>query len=413
MNSASSCASDKPLKRCAADASNFVLNDAMCVSTEPSGDCARFAPNMPLPAPLRRGYHAAGQVPRAPSSVIDLRSDTVTKPSQRMRDAMRSAAVGDDVMGEDPSVLALEEKSAKLTGKEAAMFICSGTMSNLSAFLAHCDRRGSEIICGHRQHTHLHEQGGVATLGGIHTRTVPNQEDGTLDIGAVLDCIRADDVHYCRAVVVSVENTHNDCGGKPLDLDYLDALRRALQHTRQGRVQLHMDGARVGNAAVATGQSLERTCRAADSVSICLSKGMGAPVGSVLVGSRELIARARRARKALGGGWRQAGVLAACGLIALDTFPETLARDHRLAKLLAEGLRRVPGIVVPEMPATNMVYFEPAAHIEPGFAERMTEQGILAFGGRGANKLRVRAVIHCDVHEQDVDQVVERMKKIV
>jgi len=361
-----------------------------------------------------RSYHSKPATlhrpsPPTPSTIIDLRSDTVSRPSLAMRDAMKTARVGDDVFGEDPTVNLLEQTAARMTGKQAALFVATGTMSNLLAIVSHAPEFGSEMIVGDRQHTYLHEQGGSASLGGVHSRTVPNLADGSLDIQSVLRCLRSDDAHYARVKLVSVENTHNDCGGVPLRLDYLDNLKAALDKASMGAVALHMDGARAGNAAVALGVSLERVCRAADSVSICLSKGMGAPVGSILCGSKPLIERARRSRKAVGGGWRQAGVLAACGLIALESFPETLRRDHLLAQRLAAGLEKIPGIFVEAKPATNMVYFE--TENDDGFIERLSREGVLMFGGRGERRVRNRAVVHCDVSEQDIDQAIERIQR--
>ena len=233
---------------------------------------------------------------------------------------------------------------------------------------------------------------------------MPNLADGTLDIPTVVRCLRDDDVHYARVKVVSVENTHNDCGGLALPLAFLDALKAAV--SAKG-VALHMDGARAGNAAVALGVTLERTCRAADTVSICLSKGMGAPIGSLLCGPRPFVDRARRARKALGGGWRQAGIVAAAGLLALEGFEETVRRDHVLATRLAQALRGV--IKVEAMPATNMVFFE-SAH--DGLVERLAGAGVLVFGGRGPLKTRVRAVVHRDVSEEDIDYAAEALAKV-
>jgi len=264
------------------------------------------------------------------------------------------------------------------------------------------------MVTRRRRSTYLNEQGGTATLAGIHTRTVPNLADGTLDIPTVLRCLRDDDAHYARVKVVAVENTHNDCGGLALPLAFLDSIKAAV--SAKG-VALHMDGARAGNAAVALGVTLERTCRAADTVSICLSKGMGAPIGSLLCGPRPFVDRARRARKALGGGWRQAGIVAAAGLMALEGFEETVRRDHVLATRLAQALRGAKGVKVEAMPATNMVFFESEESDGGGLVERLAGAGVLVFGGRGPLKTRVRAVVHRDVSEEDIDFAAEAIAK--
>jgi threonine aldolase len=354
--------------------------------------------------------HAAAS--SASKVVVDLRSDTVTRPTPRMREKMHTAVVGDDVFGEDPTVLELERLASKLTGKANALFVASGTMSNLLAFISHANGTfGAELICGNRQHTHIHEQGNTASLAGIHTRTVPNQSDGTLDLKQVLLLFRGEDSHYAKPVVVSVENTHNECGGVPLSLDYLTSLSKALQNTKNGKIALHMDGARVGNAAVALNTTMARVCRDVDTVSVCLSKGMGAPVGSVLCGPEDFVLRARRARKALGGGWRQAGILAACGIEALETYETTVRRDHMLAQKLYKGLVGCPGMAEVLEPKTNMVYFEPV--MANDVVGKLEKAGVLVFGGRGDKGVRVRAVLHCDVNEEMVDLAIERIRGVV
>ena len=286
---------------------------------------------------------------------IDLRSDTITHPTPAMRAAMARAEVGDDVFGDDPTVNRLQEMAAERFGKEAALFVASGTMGNLVALLTHC-ARGEEIIMGHLAHTFLNEQGGTAALGGIHTRTVPNQPDGTLDLGQVAAAIRGDDDHYPVTRVICLENTQNRCGGTVLDAAYTQA---AGDLAHQHGLRLHIDGARIFNAAVALGIDVRELTSPADSISFCLSKGLAAPVGSVVVGSHAFIARARRNRKVVGGGMRQAGVLAAAGIVALEEMVDRLAEDHANARLLAEGLAQLPGLAVDlNRVQTNIVYFD-------------------------------------------------------
>ncbi len=258
------------------------------------------------------------------SNPIDLRSDTVTKPTDAMRSAMASAEVGDDVYGEDPTVNRLEALAAEMLGKEAAVFVASGTMGNLISLLSH-GARGDEVILGDNAHIFYYEQGGMAAVGGMHPRTVPNLTDGTMALDALEHAIRSEDEHFPYSRIIALENTHNRCGGRVLTADYTDAVG-ALAHAH-GMV-LHIDGARLWNAAVAQNVTPARLAAAADSVTCCLSKGLAAPVGSVIAGSEPFIRRARRNRKLLGGGMRQAGVIAAAGIVALAEMYDRLAEDH-------------------------------------------------------------------------------------
>lgn len=285
---------------------------------------------------------------------IDLRSDTVTQPTPEMRQAMAQAEVGDDVYGEDPTVNRLQEIAAAMLGKEAGLFVASGTMGNLSAILAHCNR-GDEVILGNKAHTFLFEAGGISALGGVHPCQLPNQPDGTLLLEDIEAAIRPDDPHEPITRLITLENTHNRCGGVALSVDYT---RSVGQLARRHGLAVHLDGARLFNAAVSQGVTARELAEPVDSVTICLSKGLCAPVGSVLCGSKEFIRRAHRIRKQLGGGMRQAGILAAAGIVALETMVDRLAEDHARARRLAEYLLQIPGIVLnPGTPQTNMVFF--------------------------------------------------------
>ncbi|HUW09855.1 MAG TPA: low-specificity L-threonine aldolase, partial [Anaerolineae bacterium] len=265
---------------------------------------------------------------------IDLRSDTFTKPTPAMLAAMFRADVGDDVFGEDPTVNRLEAIAAERLGKEAAVFVASGTMGNLICLLAHCGR-GDEVILGDQSHTYVYEQGGSSALGGIHPRPLPNQPDGTIDLDAMEGAIRGLNIHFPPTRLICLENTHNRCGGAVLTVDYMRSVGKLA---RDHEIALHLDGARLFNAAVALGVDVKELVADADSVTFCLSKGLAAPVGSVVCGSSDFVAQARRARKVVGGGWRQAGVIAAAGIVALEQMVDRLADDHANAKRLAEGL---------------------------------------------------------------------------
>ena len=285
--------------------------------------------------------------------MIDLRSDTVTHPTPAMREAMARAELGDDVYGEDPTVNRLQDLAAQMLGKEAGLFVPSGTMGNLASVLAHCGR-GDEIILGHIAHTFLYEAGGIAALGGIHPHTVQNQPDGTLTLDDLRAAIRPDDAHFPPTRLIALENTHNRCAGAALTVEYSQSVRELAD---EHGLKMHLDGARLFNAAVVLGTSAKKLAEPFDSVTFCLSKALCAPVGSVIVGSQEFIQRAHRARKQLGGGMRQAGVLAAAGIVALETMVDRLAEDHARAQLLASQLAELPGIILDSgMPQSNMVY---------------------------------------------------------
>ncbi|MCA4965813.1 low-specificity L-threonine aldolase [Pseudomonas sp. Y24-6] len=324
-------------------------------------------------------------------SVIDLRSDTVTQPTAAMLEAMTRAATGDDVYGEDPTVNQLEAELARRLGFAAALFVPTGTMSNLLGLLAHCER-GDEYIVGQQAHTYKYEGGGAAVLGSIQPQPLEVQADGSLDLADVAAAIKPDDFHFARTRLLALENTMQ---GKVLPLEYL---ARARAFTREHGLALHLDGARLYNAAVKLGVDAREITRHFDSVSVCLSKGLGAPVGSVLCGSVELIGKARRLRKMVGGGMRQAGLLAAAGLYALDNNVQRLADDHANAQWLADGLVKAGYAVEPVQ--TNMVYVHMGYRAE-AFKAFAAERGIrLSAAGR------LRMVTHMDVDRAGIEQVI-------
>jgi threonine aldolase len=326
--------------------------------------------------------------------VIDLRSDTVTKPSPAMREAMATADVGDDVWGDDPTVAVLESEVAELLGKQAGLYVSSGTQSNLCALMAHC-QRGDEYIVGENAHTYRFEAGGGAVLGSIQPQPVTTLDDGRLDLDHVAAVIKPDDAHFARSRLLCLENTHD---GKVLPLAHQD---EAAALARRRGLALHLDGARLWNAAVALGVAPAAVAEPFDTVSVCLSKGLGAPVGSVLVGSTELIASARRWRKMLGGGMRQAGIVAAGGLHAVRHNIDRLADDHANAARLATGLGTIDGITV-QAQATNMVFVR--FDVDPApVAEALAANHILAaVHGRSC-----RMVTHLDLSTADVDTTVK------
>jgi threonine aldolase len=330
---------------------------------------------------------------------IDLRSDTVTKPTPEMREAMAEAEVGDDVYRDDPTVNKLEGLAAEMLGKEAALFVPSGTMGNLLALLVHC-QRGDEVIVGNRSHIYLNEAGGMSALGGIQPCPVPNQPDGTLALEDVLASIRTEDVHHPITRLVCLENTQNIRGGVPLTSDYT---RQVSELAHRKDLFLHLDGARIFNAAVAQNVSVRELVRPADSIMFCLSKGLAAPVGSMLAGTNRFVARARHLRKMLGGGMRQVGVLAAAGIISLEKMTRRLGEDHARAKKMAEGLRQVKGLVVDAgSPYTNMVYLNLSEDV-PISAQQITEKmkkfGVLV---DPENARRFRLVTHYWIDDEAV-----------
>ena len=340
-------------------------------------------------------YGSAASTPAAAAGlpVVDLRSDTVTRPTPAMRAAMAAAEVGDDVFGDDPTVLALQRRMAALTGHEAALFVASGTQSNLCALLAHCGR-GDEYIVGQNAHCYRYEGGGGAVLGGIQPQPLLQAADGTMALADIEAAIKPDDPHFARTRLLCLENTWN---GNALPMAYVEA---ATALARAKGLATHLDGARLFNAATALGVPVGQITRHFDSVSVCLSKGLGAPVGSVLCGSSAFIARAHRARKMVGGGMRQVGVLAAAGLHALDHHVARLADDHALARRLAEGLTALPGIAV-TAPQSNIVFAQVAGGRGPGLLAHLQSRGVLATGLIG-----LRFVTHLDVDAAGIDRAI-------
>ena len=323
----------------------------------------------------------------------DFRSDTVTRPSAAMRAAMAGAEVGDDVFGDDPTVKRLEARVAELIGKEAGLFVPSGTQSNLIALMTHCER-GDEYLVGQRAHCYRWEAGGAAVLGSIQPQPLENAADGTLALADIEAAIKPEDPHFARTRLLALENT---IGGKILPTQYVQA---ATALAKRHGLSCHLDGARLFNAAVALGVPAATLAQPFDTVSVCLSKGLGAPVGSVLVGSSPAIARARRLRKMLGGGMRQAGVLAAAGLYALEHNIERLAQDHENARLLAQGLAKLPGISVTQ-PDTNIVFVSVESSVAPDFAAHLAQHGICVVSTYGST--RQRWVTHLDVDTKAVE----------
>ncbi|WP_429100155.1 low-specificity L-threonine aldolase [Aeromonas veronii] len=327
---------------------------------------------------------------------IDLRSDTVTQPTDAMRQAMLHAEVGDDVYGEDPGVNALEAFGARLLGKQAALFVPSGTMSNLLAVMSHC-QRGEGAILGNAAHIYRYEAQGSAVLGSVALQPLPMQRDGTLAFDDIRAALAPDDAHFVQTRLICLENTHN---GKVLPLSYLQEMGAFVA---ERGLKLHLDGARLFNAAVASETPVEVIAAPFDSISICLSKGLGAPVGSLLVGSHDFIARARRLRKMLGGGMRQAGILAQAGLFALEQHVTRLADDHRRAKRLAEGLAALPGIELDlSLVQSNMVFLRLREGESAPLLAFMKERGIL-FSGYG----ELRLVTHLQINDDDIEEVID------
>jgi len=339
---------------------------------------------------------------------VDLRSDTVTKPTPEMREAMAEAEVGDDVYRDDPTVKRLEELAAEMLGKESALFVPSGTMGNLTAMLVHC-QRGHEVIVGNLSHIYLNEAGGMSALGGIQPCPLRNQSDGTLALDDILASIRTEDVHHPITRLVCLENTQNICGGVPLTPEYT---RQVGDLAHRNNLFLHIDGARIFNSAAAQNVLVKELVEPADSVMFCLSKGLAAPIGSMLVGTQQFIARARHIRKMLGGGMRQVGVIAAAGLISLEKMTKRLNEDHARAKKLADGLRQVEGLAVDtNSPYTNMVYLNLTEAVSVNaqlITQKMKDFGVLV---DPENERRFRLVTHYWIDDPAVGKTISAFQQ--
>jgi len=341
---------------------------------------------------------------------VDLRSDTVTQPTPAMRQAMAAAPVGDDVYGEDPTVNRLQAMAAELMGKQAGLFVASGTMGNLTAVLTHC-QRGDEVMLGNKAHTFLFEAGGISALGGVHSCQIPNQPDGSLALEDLRAALRSDDPHDPVSRLICLENTHNRCGGTYQGLEYL---QQVAEFAHAHGLFVHLDGARIFNAAVAQKVTAKDLAAGADSVTFCLSKGLCAPVGSVLCGTKEFIARALRNRKMLGGGMRQVGILAAAGIVALETMIDRLSEDHARARWLAEGLFRIPGLELDlGLPSTNIVFVSLASGLALSaeqVLQGLKERGVLV-GATSARQFRL--VTHYWVDDQGVEKAIQAFQEVL
>ncbi|MCH2523076.1 MAG: low-specificity L-threonine aldolase [Dehalococcoidia bacterium] len=335
------------------------------------------------------------------NKIIDLRSDTVSLPTDEMREAIYRAELGDDVYGEDPTVNALEAKAAQIFGMESAVLVASGTMGNLVASLAQC-QRGDEVIVGNKSHLLLYEVANLAVTGGIQIRPIENKDDGTFDLNELELVIRGDDIHVPRTKMVVIENTHNRCSGAVIGLDHIKEISKLA---RSRDMKVHIDGARIFNAALALGVTPDKLVENADTITFCLSKGLSCPIGSIVCGSKETILEVRRNRKMLGGGMRQAGIFAAAGVVALDTMVDRMSEDHNNAKTLAQGIAEIDGLQVePNMIKTNIVIVEVLAKPITKFISDLKEKGLLV---SHADTNRVRLVTHYGIEESDISKTLE------
>jgi len=346
---------------------------------------------------------------------IDLRSDTVTQPSLTMRQSVLSCDVGDDVYKEDKTICLLEEKIATMFGKEAALFFPTGTMCNLTAILTWCPNRGSEIIVGDKSHIFLYEQSGASQFGGVSYKTIPNLEDGTMDIENIKLSIRENDIHEPITSLICIENTHNACGGQVISIDYLENL---YSLAKKKNIPLHIDGARIWNALISLGKKPEDIASYYNSMSVCLSKGLGAPVGSLLIGTKEFIGKATRIRKALGGGMRQVGILGAMGLEALNNFYNgVLQKDQERSREIAESIALLPAFKVKYKVVTNIIFMKIMLYdsswdqdkIGEKIAFMLKEQGILVSVWTNDT---IRLVLHKDINNADVQHIISSLTEI-
>jgi len=338
---------------------------------------------------------------------VDLRSDTTTLPTDEMRQAIAESELGDDVFQGDPTVNKLQDLAAQRMGKEAALLVPSGTMANLASILTHCGR-GAEVILGNRAHTYKYEKGGISAYGGIHSTQIPNQDDGTMQLEDIRAAIRGIDDHFPVTKLICLENTHNVCSGAPLSVKYT---KEVANLARAHNIKLHIDGARIFNAAVAQGVEVQELVEDADSMSFCMSKGLAAPVGSIICGSKDFIDQARGIRKGLGGGMRQAGIIAAAGIVALETMVDRLQEDHTNARLLADGIANLSGIVLdPETIKTNIIYFDmdDNAIESADFLTVLAAKGIQFFD---TGPRRFRMVTHYGITAEDILYTIDAFKQ--
>ena len=338
---------------------------------------------------------------------VDLRSDTTTLPTDEMRQAIAESELGDDVFQGDPTVNKLQDLAAQRMGKEAALLVPSGTMANLASILTHCGR-GAEVILGNRAHTYKYEKGGISAYGGIHSTQIPNQDDGTMQLEDIRAAIRGIDDHFPVTKLICLENTHNVCSGAPLSVKYT---KEVANLARAHNIKLHIDGARIFNAAVAQGVEIQDLVEDADSMSFCMSKGLAAPVGSIICGSKDFIDQARGIRKGLGGGMRQAGIIAAAGIVALETMVDRLQEDHTNARLLADGIADLSGVVLdPETIKTNIIYFDmdDNAIESADFLTVLAAKGIQFFD---TGPRRFRMVTHYGITAEDILYTIDAFKQ--
>ena len=343
--------------------------------------------------------------------MIDLRSDTVTMPSNEMKNFMFSSPLGDDVYGEDPSINKLENLTKTIFNKESALFVPSGTMANLISVLSHCDR-GDEVLLGNKSHIFFYEAGGISAFGGVHSHQLNNNDDGTINLEDIKNGIRFNkDAHFPKTKLLCLENTHNICYGNPINSEYFVNVKEII---KKHNIKLHIDGARIFNAASALNTKVEKLTSEADSVSFCLSKGLSCPAGSVIVGNTNFIDKARRIRKALGGGMRQAGILASAGIYALNNLTKRLSDDHNNAQKLAEKLNNINGIKINlDYIKTNIIFFylsDVVKLTDNEFINKLLEKNI-KIDSKGNSKFRI--VTHLDFNEQDIETVVSAIKSII
>ena len=343
------------------------------------------------------------------NKIIDLRSDTVTLPSDEMRQAIANAELGDDVFQEDPTVNELEAKAARMMGKEAGLLVPSGTMGNLLSILVHCER-GTELVLGDKSHTFMYEAGGISAFGGVHSRQLNNNDDGTIDLDNIKLAIRVDNVHFPKTAAIALENTHNMCFGFPLSAEYIHSVSIIA---KANGLKLHIDGARIFNAAVSLGGDVKELVKDADSVTFCMSKGLSAPVGSLVCGNEEFIYKARRIRKALGGGMRQAGIIAAAGIVALENTTSQIKLDHKNAKRLAEGISQIKGLTIDmKRVQTNIIYFGLNSSKLTGslLVTKMENKGLNFFE---TSPNRFRMVTHYGITKDCVKKTLQLLKGVL